>query len=317
MTPGCSRVCEEKVDRMDANPRSMTETPRLEAVISQVLIHKAEPGAGRWCPTVGRGQHRFPRRIRPQISPLLLRSLALTVVVFWAITPLAAVMSMQTLPNSGDTAGGPTRLGTLIGRWQADKQNDNGSAVVSTVDFTQSVEVGPTPIWMRETTGEWAPTVLMRKVVRIDGPISGTIQVYTKQAFDIFINGRQVGSGDDMEEGGYVDVTRSLRRGDNVIAVQARRVDHETPGIGVRFRYHTALTRQTVETDSTWVVAQRALPMWKSPIYNDRTWQEAAVVPRDSNPPTGLAVPSTLAAVGNDGSRPLQNLQKGTRFVQQ
>lgn len=154
----------------------------------------------------------------------------------------------------------------------------------------------PVKIWMRDAEGQWSANVLIRKVIKIDGPISGTVQVYADSAYDIYCNGRHVGTGTSVDNGKYLDLTHALRQGDNVIAVQARRVDLQDPGVGVRVRYHTALTRQTVETDSTWLVAQKALPLWRSHLYNDRAWQEAAVVPSNRSTNQNLPVPFALAA---------------------
>jgi putative heme-binding domain-containing protein len=169
-------------------------------------------------------------------------------------------------------------------------------AVLSTFQVPANTEPGPTQIWMKDRQGEWVATVLIRKVVKIDAPISGSLQVYPSgAAFEIFCNGRQVGSSEEGEPGGYFDLTQSLRRGDNVIALQARRTGSETPSVGIRLRYHTSLTRQTVETDGTWLVAQKALPLWRSPMYNDRTWQEASVVTTEPRSAETLPVPFALA----------------------
>lgn len=159
-----------------------------------------------------------------------------------------------------------------------------------------AVDKSPVKIWMRDAQGDWTPTVLIRKVVRIDGPVSGSVQVFANSAYEIYCNGRHLASGDSTSDGKYLDLTQALRHGDNVIAIQARRTDLQDPGVAVRLRYHTALTRQTLETDSTWLVAQKALPIWRSHLYNDRTWQEAVVVApnRPAAPP--LPVPFSLAS---------------------
>lgn len=172
----------------------------------------------------------------------------------------------------------------------------SASSNVVSVSEIPTREKGPAKIWMRDAQGEWTPTVLIRKVIRIDGPVSGTVQVYADSAYEIFCNGRHLASADATADGKFLDLTQSLRNGDNVIAIQARRTDLENPGIAVRVRYHTALTRQTIETDSTWLVAQKALPIWRSHLYNDRTWQEAVVVPQRANGQE-QPVPFSLAGV--------------------
>ena len=159
-----------------------------------------------------------------------------------------------------------------------------------------AAERGPAKIWMRDEQGSWVPSVLIRKVIRIDGPVSGTAQVFANSAYDIYCNGRHLASGDATSDGKYLDLTQALRQGDNVIAIQARRTDLEDPGVAVRVRYHTALTRQTVESDSTWVVAQKALPIWRSHLYNDRTWQEAVVVAPQRRPAPEMPAPFALAS---------------------
>ena len=182
-----------------------------------------------------------------------------------------------------------------------------GNAVVSMMTLPGGdtpAENGPAKLWLRDAEGEWTPTVLLRKVVRIDGPISGSVQVFADSDYEIHCNGKLVASGKAGESGTYFDVTGQLRRGDNVLAIQAQRVNTAAPGIGIRLRYHTALTRQIVETDSTWVAAQKALPLWRSPIYSDRTWQEAVVVPRPRADAPGLPVPAALTQLATPAPNP-------------
>lgn len=190
-----------------------------------------------------------------------------------------------------------------------------GNAVVSMMTLPGGdtpAENGPAKLWLRDAEGEWTPTVLLRKVVRIDGPISGSVQIFADSDYEIHCNGKLVAAGKAGDSGTYFDVTGQLRRGDNVLAIQAQRVNTEAPGIGIRLRYHTALTRQIVETDSTWVAAQKALPLWRSPIYSDRTWQEAVVVPRPQVTAPGLPVPAALTQLAPPAPNPFANTAENT-----
>ncbi|MBL8889017.1 MAG: HEAT repeat domain-containing protein [Planctomycetaceae bacterium] len=208
----------------------------------------------------------------------------LTVLVFGVFSDLVAAQETGRVPvvpksSAVRSAAAPTSAPNVVA-----------------VTEIPAAETTPVKIWMRDAQGQWSAQVLIRKVIKIDGPISGTVQVYANSAYDIYCNGRHLGSGTSADNGKYLDLTQALRQGDNVIALQARRTDLEDPGVGVRVRYHTALTRQTVETDSTWVVAQKALPLWRSYLYNDRAWQEAAVVPSSRTANQALPVPFALAA---------------------
>lgn len=168
----------------------------------------------------------------------------------------------------------------------------------------QAATGGPTQVWMKDEQGQWVANLLLRKTVKIDQPIAANVEVISACPYEIYCNGYHAGSGSPGTSTTSIDVSSFLRNGDNVIAVRSRRITADQPGIGVRLRYHTALTKQSVETDSTWLSAQRALPLWKTPLYSDRTWSEAVVIGPGSSLPATLAVPSALAAGGNPGSLP-------------
>ena len=160
----------------------------------------------------------------------------------------------------------------------------------------------PKQVWLKENNGEWSTQLLLRKVVRIDGPVAGQVFVSGKEPYQVFCNGRTVGEGDGSSGVQAFDVSEHLRHGDNVIAIQSRRETSDAPGVGLRFQYNTSLSRQTVETDGTWLAAKRALPLWKTHLYSDRNWDEAAVV---------TALPARPANLPSDQSLPVPALLAG------
>lgn len=143
---------------------------------------------------------------------------------------------------------------------------------------------------------------MLRKVVKIDGPVAGTLFVTAKTPYEVFCNGRSMGQGDQQTGVQGIDVSDALRQGDNVIAVQARRETSEAPGIAVRFQYNTAQTRQSIETDGTWLAARRALPLWKTHLYSDRNWDEATLV---------KALPAAPSSLPSDSDLPVPSMLSG------
>jgi hypothetical protein len=79
-----------------------------------------------------------------------------------------------------------------------------GNAVVSMMTLPGGdtpAENGPAKLWLRDAEGEWTPTVLLRKVVRIDGPISGSVQIFADSDYEIHCNGKLVAAGKAGDSG--------------------------------------------------------------------------------------------------------------------
>jgi len=262
-----------------ADPRVLTTLPSLQQA----------PRGNRWS--------RLPPKIPAAVNdpPIVVQEFAMNGnTALPALNQAVSAMSSA----SSSSAGVPYYL-------QQNSSAHSGFAypenqVSSNLANQRAIANLPTKVWMRGEDGSWAKTILLRKLIRIDSPISGTVQIEGDCPFELFCNGRQMASGNAGPGNNTVDVTNALRNGDNVIAVRSQRVTAESPGVGIRFQYHTALTKQTIETDSTWVVAQRALPMWKTHLYSDRNWNEATVVSTASGSKgsvSGGLPPSTLPVV--------------------
>lgn len=156
----------------------------------------------------------------------------------------------------------------------------------------------PEFVWLKDNQGQWTTQLLLRRVVKIDSPVAGTIQIAGHTPYQVFCNGRTVGEGDSTSGIQTIDVSSHLRQGDNVIAVQSKRETANDPGIGLRFQYSTPVSRQSVETDTTWMAARRALPLWKTHLYSDRNWDEAAVVVEPPTTPNDLPMEVPLPVPG-------------------
>jgi len=104
--------------------------------------------------------------------------------------------------------------------------------------------------------------------------------------YEVWINGRRIGSDGTWQNVEVYDVTRVLHKGRNVIAVRG---ENEAPGaagvlaeLGVNCLDGTYIN---VHTDQSWKAALAAGPDWMQPDFDDRGWSPARSLGRHPQPP--------------------------------
>ncbi len=130
-----------------------------------------------------------------------------------------------------------------------------------------------------------------RKMLNLLEPDAGRIQIAADDAYELYVNGRFVGRGESAKKLDEYDVSSQLKVGQNTIAVKVMNQRGRTAGLVARVMIKDGDKQwRTFSTDNSWRTNLRPLPLWNSPLYNDRRWSFAQTFGRlGDTPPWDLA----------------------------
>jgi len=141
-----------------------------------------------------------------------------------------------------------------------------------------------------------------RKQIEGPEPEAGKITIVADDAYELFINGRFVGRGTGPRPDQY-DITGFLSAsGTNLIAVRVINQRGSTAGLAARVLIKdSGGPWRTYVTDRSWRTNLHPLPLWNTPVYNDRRWEVAQTYDRwldraASSPAATSQSPSTADA---------------------
>jgi putative heme-binding domain-containing protein len=118
---------------------------------------------------------------------------------------------------------------------------------------------------------------------------------------EFFLNGKSVASVDDWKKAAFVDVTKDMVEGENVIAVRCENAGGSA-GTIVRLKMtnpsgandtkkdsaQAGLRRvNTLVSDSTWFCSEHESPNWNKAEFDDDSWKRAVVVGKLGDEPWG------------------------------
>ena len=104
------------------------------------------------------------------------------------------------------------------------------------------------------------------------------LEITADNAFTVWLNGAEVGSGDRWEQLYRFDVAKHLRDGPNVLAVEARN-DGGPAGLVVRLSHGGKGQPKTVlVSDGNWKAAPAAVKGWSTATFDDKNWTAAKVL---------------------------------------
>jgi putative heme-binding domain-containing protein len=146
-----------------------------------------------------------------------------------------------------------------------------------------------------------------RRQFVVSAPQGGEITLVADDEYELYVNGRRVGSGDARNKPDVYQLDEFLTRGNNLIAVKVTNTQGSTAGLAARLRVNDqSRGGLTIVTDNKWLTNLRPLPFWYTTMYSDSRWVEARVTgrwkeavakgpaPKQSDP----AKPATVAAQG-------------------
>jgi putative heme-binding domain-containing protein len=130
-------------------------------------------------------------------------------------------------------------------------------------------------IWSPAYEKELAPEgeCYFRKTFELGKPESGKIQIACDDKYELFVNGRQVGTGSNWKVLDAYDVTKYLVQGANTIAIKAMNTEGGSAGVVARIVVKSqGNTHVDHSTDDTWKTALKEFPQWQKPRFDDGKW---------------------------------------------
>ena len=146
-----------------------------------------------------------------------------------------------------------------------------GTTLVSTADEAQW-------IWSPRHTKREVPQVAcyFRKVFDAQTPVRVQATIGADDEYELYVNGRKVGSGGATRELDEYNITRYVDRGRNVIAVKVVNQTGPTAALVARVSLREKEGGWvTYSTDKTWRTSLRDPESWNTALFNDRTWETA------------------------------------------
>ncbi|MDA7525930.1 heme-binding protein [Verrucomicrobiales bacterium] len=144
-------------------------------------------------------------------------------------------------------------------------------------------DAAQTPKWIWADKDAKSETIYARRAWTLSKqPDQATLSITCDNGFTAFINGKKVGSGDAWETHYKFNISKHLKPGDNVIAVQATN-EGSVAGLIARLTTDT----QTLVTDAEWHVSGAKRDGWKAPSVNTEDWQKPVIVGKLGDRPWG------------------------------
>jgi putative heme-binding domain-containing protein len=115
-----------------------------------------------------------------------------------------------------------------------------------------------------------------RKAISLRGPEAGHIAIAADDEYELYVNGRRIGSGRATRKLDEHDITRHLARGTNIIAIKVTNRAGNTAAVAARVTIKDQASEWvSYSSDASWRTATRPLPLWNTALYNDRNWDAA------------------------------------------
>ncbi len=133
-------------------------------------------------------------------------------------------------------------------------------------------------IWSPAYEKELAPQgeCYFRKTFELASPQGGTIQVAADDNYELFVNGKFVGKGENWKVLDVYDITKHLVDGPNTVAVKAENTEGGSAGVVARVVVqHDGDTKVEHSTDETWNTALKEFPRWHDADFDDGQWLAA------------------------------------------
>lgn len=120
-------------------------------------------------------------------------------------------------------------------------------------------------------------TAFFRKLINLRVEAQGQIEIAADDVYDLYINGRPIGSGKSSKNLDTYDISEHLVVGRNIVAVRAKNVsgNHAALVARIGIRPRSGGTWITFSTDRSWKTTRKQEPTWEGLLFNDQLWGEA------------------------------------------
>ncbi len=141
-------------------------------------------------------------------------------------------------------------------------------------------------IWNDPHAAETAKVgdIYARKTVRISAtPEEAVALVVCDNSFELFVNGKKAGEGNDYSKPLMIDIKRWLKTGNNVIAVHAVNASvaagtNNPAGLYVYARVRAGAGKKVIDfaSDASWIVTGQAFAGWEQAGFAAKDWTPAS-----------------------------------------
>ncbi|MEX0714140.1 MAG: heme-binding protein, partial [Pirellulales bacterium] len=177
--------------------------------------------------------------------------------------------------------------------------------VLRLLDAPAQNAAGPAPapeaqwIWSPAHTKDLVPAgaCFFRHSLVLKGSERGHIQIACDDAYELYVNGRQMASGDDWRRMTTYELVPYLQSGRNVIAVKAANKTGASAGLAVRIKLAGPAGGEIAQvSDTSWKTSLKQSPGWETIQFDDSQW-----IPARSFGPFGSTPPWTNQVAGDGG----------------
>ncbi|WP_425617911.1 GDSL-type esterase/lipase family protein [Anatilimnocola sp. NA78] len=156
-------------------------------------------------------------------------------------------------------------------------------AILTAASFTSLTQAAdPNWIWSTKDAATSAPAgnVYFRRAFDVEAPQGGTVEITADNRYELFLNGRNVGSGEVWQTRTRYDIGALLVPGRNVLAVMATNDGADPAGLVVSAAIQQKDKKPTIEivSDADWKFTNRPLGNWARLEFDDRSWTNAFVL---------------------------------------
>ncbi len=191
-------------------------------------------------------------------------------------------------------------------------------------------------IWLnsKSTSVAAGQSAYFRKHINLRTEATGSIEITADDEYELFVNGRKVGAGNNGREVGQYNITKNLAIGKNVIAVRVTNRSGNSAGLAARVSIQAGQTSQwySFNTDASWKAYGQNVATWNTLLFNDSQWTSAKslgnwgdkspseqAVAMPAKPPVSPSVPTVKPAEEETAEesktdRELVNADSGERF---
>jgi putative heme-binding domain-containing protein len=163
--------------------------------------------------------------------------------------------------------------------------------------------IGANWIWTPAFEKDAVPTgdCYFRKTITLANAVDfAQVHIACDNRYELYVNGKQVGTGSDWRKMDVHDITKLIRPGINVVAVKASNTDTGAAGLVARVIVkEKGGTFESHSTDNTWRTSVKEFANWNQPEFRDREWLEAKVY----GPLGGVLPWGDEVVIAGEGSR--------------
>lgn len=162
--------------------------------------------------------------------------------------------------------------------------------------------VGANWIWSPAYDKDNAPVgdCYFRKTFTLQNPEFGQVHITCDNAYELYVNGRLAGQGNDWRKMNVHDIEKFLLPGANVVAVKATNSDAGAAGLAARVVIkERGGTFESYSTDATWRTSVKLYVDWMHPRFRETEWLLAKVY----GPLGGVLPWGDEVVIADEGSR--------------